>query len=268
MRHLLLAMALSATPQLTAADEPKKEFDPFALEVALPPALAVMLDPNGDGRIDDEEAASAEDAFQKLPKTRKPIGQEIRKSLDANGDRKVDAAEAKQGVARGKANHKGVAFEATELVKQLDKNGDQKISPEEFRAIIEQMGVLGVFVAPRLGQFFNRIDTNRDSEISLVEVQEATDFLTEQFGVLEAEHRRQALQRDPLYQQAQRVMTTLDKNKDNLVSKIEARKNKEVNAAFLSADTTLDEHLSIEECYEYLKSKAAGKKASFSPKEN
>ena len=268
MRFTLVAPVILAVPQLLLAQELKDQFDPFAADVPLPPVLATMLDPNGDGQIDDAEAAKAEEEFQKLSKSRKPIAQEIRKALDANSDRKVDSAEAKQGVARGKATNKGVALEATDLVKQLDKNGDQQISPQEFRAIVDQMGVLGVFVVPRLGQFFNRIDTNRDGALSLVEIQEATDFLTEQFSEMQEANQKQALQRDPLYQQAQRILTALDKNKDNLISKTEARKNKEVNAAFLSADTSLDDHLSIQECYEFLKAKAAGKKASFTPKAN
>lgn len=234
----------------------KEKFDPFGVDVPLPDAVQSLLDADGDGQIDDEEATTAEANFLKLPRTRQPLGQEIRKALDANGDRKVDEDEAKQGVARGKAHHRGVANEVAEIVKRLDTDGDQKISAQEFRGLMQQFGVLGVLLGPRIGEFFNRMDVNRNGEISLVEAQRGAEYLQEQIKLAEEERRRKALMQDPFYQQAQRALTMLDKNKDQLISKTEARKNKPVNDAFLAADTNLDQHLSVDECHEYLKKQA------------
>ena len=234
------------------APAPKENFDAFGLNVALPDAVAALLDPNSDGQIDDDEAARAEESFVKLSKTRQPIGQEIRKALDADGNRKVDAEEARQGVARGKANHTGVATEVADLVKRLDANGDEKISPQEFRGLLGQFGPLAAFIAPKLNQFFNQMDADRNGELSLVEAQRGEDHLREQFKQVEDQNRRQALARDPHYQQAQRTLSQLDKNKDRLISKAEARKNKQVLDVFLDADTSLDDHLSLEECRAYL----------------
>lgn len=254
-----------ATP--VTAQAPKEKFDPFGADVPLPAAIEALMDPNGDGQIDDEESAQAEESFLKLPKTRQPIGQEIRKALDSNGDRKVDSEEARQGVVRGKAHYRGVANEVTEIVKRLDADGDQKISAQEFRGLIRQMGILGAVVGPKIGEFFNQMDANRNGEISLVEAQRGAEYLMEQIQLAEEENRRKALMRDPLYQQAQRAMASLDKNKDQLISKVEARKNRPVNDAFLSADANLDDHLSLDECYEHLKKQADPKqKAGDQPK--
>jgi Ca2+-binding EF-hand superfamily protein len=265
MRFALIiaaGMALFANSALAQ----KEKFDPFGQDVPLPEVLSEVLDPDGNGEIDDDEAKAAEQAFQKLPRTRQPIGQEIRKALDANGDRKIDADEARLGVARGKAHHKGASKEIAEIVKQLDTNGDQKISVPEFSGLIGKLGVLGPFLAPQLGQFFNRMDTNRNGEISLVEAQNGAELLVEQIEQARREERHKQLLQDPLYQQAVRAVGMLDKNRDQLVSKSEARKNKLVNDAFASADTNRDDQLSVDECHAYLRQQAAGKNADNQPK--
>jgi Ca2+-binding EF-hand superfamily protein len=244
----------------------KDKFDPFGLDAPLPEILGEIIDPNGDGAIDDGEAAAAEQTFQKLPRTRQPIGQEIRKALDTNDDRKIDAREAQLGVARGKAHHRGASNEVAEIVKHLDANGDQKISVLEFRGLIGQLGGLGPFLAPRLGQFFNEMDTNRNGEISLVEAQKGAELLIEQSKQAQREnHHRQQLQ-DPQYQQAMRAIATLDKNRDQLVSKSEARKNKAVSEVFSAADTNRDDQLSVDECYAHLQQEATSKHAGKPPK--
>lgn len=264
MRYPLMAatsLMLLAAPALAQ----KEKFDPFGADVPLPEALNDVIDPNGDGTIDAEEAAAAELAFQKLPRTRQPVGQEIRKALDANGDRKIDADEARQGVARGKAHLKGASNEVAEIVKQLDADGDQKISVTEFRGLVGKLGALGPFVAPQLGQFFNRMDSNQNGEVSLVEAQKGAELLVEQIEQAKRENQRKQLLRNPIYQQAMQAVSSLDKNRDQLISRSEARKNKLVNDAFAAADTNRDDQLSADECFEYLQQLASGNKPGGQP---
>lgn len=257
--YFLSAPAWADKARDKAQDKEQGQADPFGVDNPLPPSLNEILDPNGDGAIDDDEKKAALEALQKLPRTRQPVGQEIRKSLDANHDQKIDADEAERGIARGKAHLKGASNEVAEIVKHLDTNRDQKISVNEFGGLIQKLGGLGPFLAPQLGAFFNRMDTNRNGEITLSEAQVGAEWLMEQIERARRDQHLKQLLQDPLYQQAIQVVGKLDKNRDHQLSRIESRKNKEVNEAFETADTNHDEQLTLDECHAYLRQLASGK---------
>ncbi|MCA9248066.1 MAG: hypothetical protein KDA42_13150, partial [Planctomycetales bacterium] len=56
------------------------------------------------------------------------------------------------------------------------------------------------------------------------------------------------------------IIAVLDRDRDGFISQREAARNKEVKQAFQLADSDLDDQLSLDECYERLKSVAAERK--------
>jgi Ca2+-binding EF-hand superfamily protein len=251
-----VTLAAPAAPPPGADAKP----DPFGVDTPLPDVVASLIDSNQDGAVDDAEAAAAVSQLPKIARTKTPLGQAVLVALDANKNRRLSEQEARDGVLRAREHARGVASEVRAVFDKLDQNGDERISVVEFRGLVTRLGVLGQLIAPKLSQFFNGMDVNRDGMISPAESQRGADFLVQQ---IELEKRKQALAaklRDPRYHRAAQLVSSLDRNKDQQISEREASRNKDVREAFVFVDTNADQQLSVDECYEHLKSLAAAQK--------
>ena len=216
--------------------------------------LSDLLDMDGDGNVSDVEAQKAAADFGKEAnaKNRSEKGKRILDALDKDGDGKVAPNEAQVGVAQARAQN-GAGAEAAAMFERFDADKSGGITGEEFAA---GLGPLAQLLGGQAGQLFGRLDGNRDGQISFVESQFAAEAMSNQFrGPQQGGGERKPQINPQILAAAQQVMARLDRNKDTNISKEEAAKDKQAASEFPLVDANVDESLSLEEVYNFIRSK-------------
>lgn len=232
----------------------------FADGGKLPGDLSDLLELAQNDQLTDAKAIEAAKDVQKEANARNKTerGQRLLDALDTNGDGKVSDEEAMAGIAEVRRRDGGAGSNVAGIFDQLDTNGDGVVSPQEFQGITEIPGFGGPFVtAPVLTQMFRNFDGNGDGMISFAEAQMGADMFNQRFGRRgrRGEEGEQASERPipQLAQMTQQLMVNLDRNKDGKISEAEAKRDKGTYDAFPMIDRDLDDHITAEEIYEYLK---------------
>lgn len=229
-----------------------KPFDP---NTPVPDEIVAVLDEGQDGMIDDQEAGMGASKLQKLSRTKTALGKSILSAFDANGDKRLDDDEARAAVGRAKSANRGVSQEVAAIFDSLDTDHDTRISVGEFKQLVGKLGIVGLLIQPQLGEFFNRMDRDHDGQISPAESQRGAEFLQQEIERAQQGQAAAAKNKDPFYQQAQQLFAALDRNGDQLLTKKELQRNKELTSGFLQADKNLDSQLSLDEVAAYLASR-------------
>ncbi len=250
---LLPAALLFGAAAVRGAEEPEKPAGAFARGERLPGDLSDLLDGDADGKVTDGEAQKAAREFmeQANAKEKTERGAKILEALDKDKNGKVEEAEAQGAVAVERANRAGPGQEVAGIFDQLDVNRDDYVTAQEFGALVKQLGPLGILLQPRLAEIFNGMDTNRDGAISFVEAQMGAEDFADQMAARQAAEEAKP---DPrIVQLTNSVIGQLDRNRDGKLSKREAERDKNVAEKFFEVDANLDEQLTAEEIYNYLK---------------
>lgn len=228
----------------------------------LPGDLAELLDGDENGKITDEELKFAVEQFKKeanvRPKTER--SKLILDALDLNKDGKLDDAEATQGAVRGRMEKGGNSDAVGQIFKRLDMNADGFIGADEFGKVQALLAVVNPEAAQGLADLFDVLDANNDKAISVVESQVAADLFAKEGGGFGGGGGRAADAPKENPKIRAYVTTTFaqrDRNKDGLISEVEAKRDTALKREFAAADGNGNKLLTPDELYAYLQQKFA-----------
>jgi len=157
------------------------------------------------------------------------------------------------------------AQRVAQLLGQADMDGSGTITRQEMAAVLDAMGPAGQQIGQRLSPVFRKLDTNRDGALSTEEANKGVQDLVSVFfpegrgrdgGKGEGNGRREGV--DPrMAFLAQAIMARLDRDRDGKISEREVMGDKQVEQAFVMADTDQDKHLSADEIAAFLQKTVA-----------
>lgn len=219
-----------------------------------PPTITDVVDADGDGAITDQEARAAVAKLMALPKSKDADAKELAASIDKNGDSKISQEEAAFAIARARMQNDESGKRMDEIFQRLDENKDELVSRQEYQDSgdkLKEFGNFGRFGEAIAGRVFDTLDADRDGNINIVEAQ----FSADQFGQLTNWRRRREADADAkLRQQTAQVFASLDKNRDQRLTKREA--GRELEANFDAIDTDGNGKLTVNELFLYAKQNA------------
>lgn len=135
MKALLHTIIASALLSVAYAQAPEKDGPPPERKGPHGPPKEILekFDKDGDGKLNDEEAAAARAAMQAKRA-------EMEAKYDKDGDGKLNEEERKALMEDNKGKFED---HRQEIIKRFDKDGDGKLNEEERKAAREAMGGKG-----------------------------------------------------------------------------------------------------------------------------